>query len=575
MKTRTTIILGVALLLAAPDASGQSLKDGLKRIGDQIGKTVKQTVQQTTKQSTKQTTTKTSGQTDKDKQLQKQYEAMLGPGVGNAEDEAPTARLPEQNTALLAPLGYPIEARYGVKRAKAEMPPREAEKQVDWTGNRPWISDLDNQSLVEEYLLLDECVENGYIKPLTPAHQHYQNVKEEVFARTDALNGLVEYYNEAKDEYKSKLGDETYNWVINGIHDKLATILDGVPYKTVIRSSLVPLFTQVGNFIKPETKAYFEAHGGYENAISVEWTKWDPNPNKQKFSTSVQGQTATVIEEVKAGATVDIGGIAYVLHSGSNGGDGRAFLSEVAKTAVAGKDIVIPDYIEYKGNKYPVLDMRAEVFYGTTIKSVKLPNTLTELSNAAFRGTPITEIVIPASVKKVQGSVFQDCKNLAKVVFEGDSVDELSGCFQNCTSLRSIKLPRRVKDRMSYSMFEGCVNLTEVTLPENITELPASTFDGCKNLKTIVIPSSVKKVDSHAFAGCGVVSLDLSNVTEFGDFCFNDCNSLKSVKLNSKFKEDFLMELYPEFMECPLLQIKWANGQYIYPEGGFIFVDGK
>ena len=42
-----------------------------------------------------------------------------------------------------------------------------------------------------------------------------------------ALNKMVEQYNEAKEEY----GADTYQWVINGIHNKIASVLDSREYK--------------------------------------------------------------------------------------------------------------------------------------------------------------------------------------------------------------------------------------------------------------------------------------------------------------------------------------------------------
>lgn len=51
----------------------------------------------------------------------------------------------------------------------------------------------------------------------------------------------------------------------------------------------------------------------------------------------------------------------------------------------AGKDIVMPDYINYKGKRIPVTEMRGDIFWGKPIKSIKLPSTLTEISNAALR----------------------------------------------------------------------------------------------------------------------------------------------------------------------------------------------
>lgn len=505
MKTyRVFAILAMALLLCAPCASGQSFKDGLKQIGKRIGKQVERRVEQRvvneatkqvdkqvdnvidavsgknsdkksdrssdkkTERQTEQTvvtkpaaktsekksaTRQAAGKSARDRQLEQQYEAMLGPDAGK-EDETPVTpgvRLPKEHTALFAPLGYPADASWGVKAVKPVIPPTAATKQVDWVDKQPNIFQLDNQSAIDEFLLLDQCKEDGYIEALTPADHRYYDIKGEVFARAEELNAMVRYYNELLDEYDS----EDQQWVIENIETKLADLLGGDLYKRTIRSSIAPFFALKGA-IDEDTKAYFAAHGGYENAVNKNLTVWDPQPDKKGVTTSIPGQTGFVVSEVSAGATVDVDGVQYVLHDRNNR---WAFASEVSKTAVAGKDMVIPDYIYYDGKKFPVESMRGGLFSASTIKSVKLPNTLTEISNAAFRGTPITEITIPASVKKLQGSVFQGCTKLAKVTFEGDYMEEFSGSFQNCTSLRSVVCPRRV-DMISYDMFTGCSNLT-------------------------------------------------------------------------------------------------------------------
>lgn len=120
---------------------------------------------------------------------------------------------------------------------------------------------------------------------------------------------------------------------------------------------------------------------------------------------------------------------------------------------------------------------------------------------------------------------------------------------------------------MSYDMFEGCVNLTEVMLPENLSEIYSSMFSGCKNLKNVDIPASVTKVGNSAFSDSGITSLDLSNVKEFEGFCFSGCKALKTVKLNSSLKENFLMETYQEFTEGPLTGSQVHKQRICLPEG--------
>ena len=554
MKTRNILILCTAFLVSMPSADAQSFKDGLKSLGDKIGKQIVKTT------SSKPTTSKPTTQkpaasktSDRDKALQKQYDAMMG-NAPEMEDEAPTVKLPNEHTALFAPLGYPVEAAYGTLTVKPSMPPQSPDAQMNWSEKQPYVFNLNNKSLVDEYLLLDDCFKNGYFKAFTPAHARYGNVEYELYARANALNKLVEFMAEARSEY----GGESPQWVINGLHDKIASILEGEEYKTLIKSSISPFFTVKG-LINDVTKEYFQKHGGYENATKVTMTKWDPKPVKQSISTSGSSQSGIIVSENASGATVDIDGIIYIVHASK----GFAFASEAVNTAVAGKDIVMPDYINYKGKRIPVTEMRGDIFWG---KSIKLPSTLTEISNAALRETDISEIVIPASVKIIQGAAFYGCKNLKKVVFESDKIDELHGCFQNCTSLQSIKLPRYV-GLTSYEMFSGCTNLTSVTLPENLTEIKDGTFENCTKLTTINIPASVTKVGSHVFSDSGVVSLDLSHVLEIGEFTFDNCKSLKNLKLNSKLKDDFLMEIYPDLMTCPYMQVKWENNQYVYPAG--------
>lgn len=139
MKTRNILILCTAILLSMPSADAQSFKDGLKSLGDKIGKQIVKTTQSVKNQTTtsKPTTSKPTTQkpaasktSDRDKALQKQYDAMMG-NVPEMEDEAPTVKLPNEHTALFAPLGYPVEAAYGTLTVKPSMPPQSPDAQVN------------------------------------------------------------------------------------------------------------------------------------------------------------------------------------------------------------------------------------------------------------------------------------------------------------------------------------------------------------------------------------------------------------------------------------------------------------
>ncbi|MCR5617552.1 MAG: DUF4214 domain-containing protein, partial [Clostridiales bacterium] len=54
------------------------------------------------------------------------------------------------------------------------------------------------------------------------------------------------------------------------------------------------------------------------------------------------------------------------------------------------------------------------------------------------------------------------------------------------------------------SAFNGCYNLTSVTIPDGVTTIGAYAFSYCNNLKKVVIPESVNEIGYAAFDSCPV-----------------------------------------------------------------------
>lgn len=538
MKSRLIFICIICLLAITTEASAQSF---LKKLKQKVNNATREVVNRA-----------------KDKATQEETPQTSSPR---------TLPFPKNHTALFAPLGYPCDPIWGTKPHKLSKPPYELEKQPDWMDSRPLEPEYDNASLVKAFKMLDECMKTGYINAVAPAGDGYANVRRELNARCDALEKMVESYKSVLEEYEQYYYDDGVNHgiLLDNAKDQLCDALKNDHYKSVIRSSLAPL----KEYLESEVLEYFEQHGGLENAHKAQFTVIEER-DKGKVSTTSSGQSGTIISERTTGANVDIDGITYVIDLKQH----SAFASKVVEMAVRDKDIVMPDYINYKGQQFPVKEMRGGLFSGMSIKSIKLPSTLTEIPSSAFQRTTISEIVIPASVKAISGNVFGECPNLKKVVFEGDRIDEIGGSFMGCTALQSITFPKYV-GKIGEGMFERCSNLTSVTLPENLTEIPPFTFAYCAKLKNVTIPASVTNVGNCIFDGCGIVSLDLSHVISFDNLMtIGTCPNLKTVKLNAKLKEVFVQNVYLYFAQCPLLQLKFENGQYVYP-AGLIFVETK
>lgn len=560
MRIKTIVLCGAILLTAEhQEAHAQGFLNKIKKVTKQVEQKVDNVLDR--KPSKGKMPKKSNGSKTR---IDRQVDAMVGASNNrNAEDQAPTVRIPKNHTALLAPLGYDIGPEYGVKTVTPQQPPAKADKQVAWRDKMPDPRLLTNASLVEMFEMLRDASDYADMS-FTPAGQYRELVDETIRARIDVLENMRENIEEAEDKYDIP---DTYNWSINMSHRLVVRDISSDAYKALVRSSVEPLFTLEKKFDDyTEMTSYFEKHGGMKNTHKMTLTKWDPEPNKEKVSTS-SGVSGTVVDSNASGGTIDISGVYYIVHIKQN----RAIVKKVEKDALRGKDIVIPDYVTFKGTKYPVTLVAASAFENAQINSVKLPSKLKEIGLKAFRATNIKELVIPASVKKVEGSAFAYCPNLTKVTFAASQMELIEGCFAGCHKLQSVTFPASLTRDMTYDMFRDCPMLTTVTLPKNLRTVPQQMFSGCKNLRKIDLPATVTKIDGHAFSGCPITDLVITGVTEVDDSSFMGCASLKTITINKTLRDKLIDENYwlytTNFSDNPSLQLVLKNGQVSLPAG--------
>ena len=88
-------------------------------------------------------------------------------------------------------------------------------------------------------------------------------------------------------------------------------------------------------------------------------------------------------------------------------------------------------------------------------------------------------------------------------------------------------------------MFGGCSGLTNVKIPNSVTEICEGAFNECSGLTSVAIPNSVIEIGNSAFSGCsGLSSVAISNsVTHIGSYAFNGCESLTSVTIPNSIEK--------------------------------------
>lgn len=174
--------------------------------------------------------------------------------------------------------------------------------------------------------------------------------------------------------------------------------------------------------------------------------------------------------------------------------------------------------------------------YTWKIKAVVFEGNITEIGDYAFATcTEITSITIPNSVTKMGERVFQGCRKLEDIRIESSVLGIYS--FFECYSLKSVTVPATLKDWAS--AFIGCPSLTNVTIENGVTEIPAFAFSQCEYLTSITIPDSVTNIDEFAFHDCiGITSITIPNsVTNIGSSAFSGCTGLTSITIPSSVTE--------------------------------------
>ena len=149
------------------------------------------------------------------------------------------------------------------------------------------------------------------------------------------------------------------------------------------------------------------------------------------------------------------------------------------------------------------------------------------------------DIVIPENViynnvtykvTSLFSSSFDGCKNLTNISLPSTLTSLGDDCFRGCSSLTNISLPSNLTSLGVYC-FGLCSSLTSIDLPSSLTLLEEGCFYKCSALKSISLPLGITSLGVHCFEGCSsLTSIELpSALTTIGEYCFQNCSLLTSM----------------------------------------------
>ena len=264
----------------------------------------------------------------------------------------------------------------------------------------------------------------------------------------------------------------------------------------------------------------------------------------------------------------------------------------------AGK-VVIPEFINYNMNTYPVTSISSNAFSDCRdLTSVTIPNSVTSIGESAFSGcSSLYSVTIPNSVTTIGSNAFYGTAwydhqpdglvyaGMVAYKFKGEmpynthitlkdgTTDIVGSAFYNCTGLTSVTIPNSVK-YIGKAAFSGCSSLYYVSIPNSVTSVSGQAFSGCSSLNSVYIGNGVTSIDYETFRGCSsLTSVTIpQSVTYIGRAAFSGCYSLTSVKVSvtafSSFCNNKVIDLIRTEIGIPIQLIDY-NGkeitEYIVP----------
>lgn len=235
-----------------------------------------------------------------------------------------------------------------------------------------------------------------------------------------------------------------------------------------------------------------------------------------------------------------------------------------------GTTATVPSTITYNDETYQVELGKRAFAYAANLADITLHDDIETIKYRAFEEcTSLSSITLPKRIKKLGDindyfdaqsnlpdvEIFID-SSLKSIIFQ-DSTEAIGDyCFLRCTNLEKITFPRNLKKIGAYA-FESDMSLNNIVLPENIDSIGKGAFNYCSKLEEIYLPDNIRFIGRFAFQGTNIKKMRLPENLEVVRTQLFRKSPIESLEIGSKV----VRFLPAALLETPnLKELKFKDG---------------
>lgn len=165
--------------------------------------------------------------------------------------------------------------------------------------------------------------------------------------------------------------------------------------------------------------------------------------------------------------------------------------------------------------------------------NLTIPDSVTEICQAAFYNTGFNAVTLGNSVEKIGTSAFRDCKKMTGNFVLPESVTELGNFIVSGSAFNGkLDIEANIEEIPAYAFQD--TKFTSLALPNSLKKIGEQAFYGCASLTSgITFGNKLEIVDKDAFRKSGIAGALVfpTSLKKIGTFAFAECPNITEITL--------------------------------------------